>query len=514
VLAGKRKRPGRVYRPWPPAKSPAAITVRQMTYTISDTTVRRQEATGGNSGRVLQAIPPQIHYSGPADAPLEAPQGQELPVLDLPAWKPDSVNGCQPGVDTRFAEYTLVNARKTGVNRRGKRAYRGRGRPVEHYLNTQDSGDRGWTLEPDGVCGLGIKGVKCGSPWCPICGRMTAIKNVKKMEKILPETGALWAIFTLTVDRGPWPGPSGPMECYEDLVGKRALSQFTRRGRRKGKFTGQYLAFLEWQGGRWAHYHVACELTEAFGARLARAAKQGGYAIIKINNEEIAPLWGFGFTSTTFGMDAVKIACYAAAHSAAGRKEIQKTLPVWYDEWRLKTGKKRMQKWSFSRGFWDALKDLEDVGAEELKHPQSDLRDRRRRLAQRSSTPQRPTSVIIAACGNEDSLLYVEIAGAYVDDAGEIKEEGYYRLPLARLPGGVIELVDRLRRAGVDVYQDADGEHWLPLDALRSVRSILDGKWFGWNRLSALGIDDDGLAEVELVSETVESGYEKAQGVP
>ncbi|GAI59924.1 unnamed protein product [marine sediment metagenome] len=280
-----------------------------------------------------------------------------------------------------------------------------------------------------------MKGVKCGSPWCPECGKTVAIKNIRKIEKILSESSAPWASHTLTIDRKRFPGPTGPLDAYEHMRTKRRVARFIREGRRRGLFTGVYFWFLEFQGGVWAHVHIGVELTEAFGARLARAARsKGGHGIIKINNEEIAPLWGLGFTQTSFGVDPVKTACYAMAHGVAGGKDVQRGLPIWYDEWREKTGVQRMQKWTFSRGFWDALKDFEGPG--DSLHPQSDRRDRMRRFADRGSLVQRATSVIIKDCGQTDSLVYLEIEAAFVDEAGEIREEGYYHHALGRLPGG------------------------------------------------------------------------------
>jgi hypothetical protein len=354
---------------------------------------------------------------------------------------------------------------------------------------------------------MGIKGIKCGSPWCPDCGRTVTIKNIKKIEKVLLETSSTWASITLTIDRDRFPGPGGPIDAYEDVRKNRRVSQFIRRGRRQGRFTRSYFGFVEFQGGRWIHIHLCVELTEAFGARLGRAARsKGGRAIIKINNDEIGPLWGLGFTHTRFGVDPAMIACYAAAHGAAGGKEMQRGLPIWYDEWREETGGKRMQKWTFSLGFWDALKKLEGIeGVEKSNHPQSDRRDRRHRMcySEPGEVVQRPTSVIIKACGDTDSLVYAEVQAVFVDLAGEIKEEGYYHHALGRVRGGVVETVDLLRRGGIEVNEDKEGEYLLSLEALRSIRGLLpEAKWFGWDCLPDLGVYYDGYDDVEILSET------------
>ncbi len=394
-------------------------------------------------------------------------------------------------------EYTPASAGRTGVDAMPER-------PARHYLTTPDSCDTGYVRVPKAVCRVGIKGVKCGSAWCLECGKTVAIKYIRKIEKILSESSALWASHTLTVDREGFPGPTGPIDAYEDMRTQRRVARFVRRGRRRGEYTGVYFWFLEFQGGVWVHVHIGVELTEAFGARLARAARsKGGRDIIKINNEEIAPMWGLGFTQTSFGVDPVKTACYAMAHGVAGGKDVQRGLPIWYDEWREKTGGQRMQKWTFSRGFWDALKDFEGPG--DSLHPQSDRRDRMRRIADKGSLVQRPTSVVIQDCGQTDSLVYVEIEATLVDEAGETQEEGYYYHPLGRVPGGVMENVDLLRRAGVLVNEDKEREFSFPLDALASIRALFPaGNWFGYSCLPELGIHCNGYDEVEIVSDIYE----------
>ncbi|GAI70535.1 unnamed protein product [marine sediment metagenome] len=202
-------------------------------------------------------------------------------------------------------------------------------------------------------------------------------------------------------------------------------------------------------------------------------------------------------------MDPVKTACYAMAHGVAGGKDVQRGLPIWYDEWREKTGVQRMQKWTFSRGFWDALKDFEGPG--DSLHPQSDRRDRMRRFADRGSLVQRATSVIIKDCGQTDSLVYLEIEAAFVDEAGEIREEGYYHHALGRLPGGVVENVHLLRRAGLEVSEDKEREYSFSLDALAFMRGLFPaGSWFGYSCLPELGLHCDGYDEVEIVSEIYE----------
>ncbi len=322
-----------------------------------------------------------------------------------------------------------------------------------------------------------VKGQPCGCPWCKKCGWKTPAKIISQTKDFSAGDGAQWAMITLTANRENY---FGPMDCFRQWNGRRALAQFVRRGRRQALFTGRYFAWVEFQGGVWPHYHLCVELTADFAARLARGyRRKRGRGIIEINNDVIAPLWRHGFTCTTFGADPVRAAVYAASYSVSEGKECQRGLPTWYDAWCKVTGKKRMHKWSFSRGFF------EKENAVAKTSPKSPAR-----RSERTSRVQRPTRAILAGCGVRHALFFLDVETTLVDnDTGEILKEGWYRVPIGRVDGNVEDVVKVLRDNGVDVYPDDAAGYSLWPDTLFGVRRLFAGNWFGWHELKAFGLD-------------------------
>ncbi|GAI64402.1 unnamed protein product [marine sediment metagenome] len=236
---------------------------------------------------------------------------------------------------------------------------------------------------------------------------------------------------------------------------------------------------MEFQHGGWAHYHLCIELTPEFAARLARAYKhQGGRGIVEINNSVVGPLWGHGFTYTRESTDPVRAAIYAASYSVKGGKEHQRRLPPWYDEWCRVTDRKRMTKWSRSRGFFDKENDVE------RKAPKPPPRPR----PERCQRVQRATKIVLKECGVRETLVVLEVQCTRIDEkTGEYSEDGWYRKALGRVDEPVSDVVESLRRNGVDVYADDDGSFSLWPNALHAIRRLIHANWFGWHHLKTLG---------------------------
>ncbi len=256
------------------------------------------------------------------------------------------------------------------------------------------------------------------------------------------------------------------------------------------------------RGGVWAHYHLCVELTPEFAASLARAYRRDrGRGIIEINNGVIGPLWRHGFTCTTFGAGPVRAALYAAAYSVSEGKESQQGLPTWYRAWCKATGKKRMHKWSFSKGFWDG----EDTMTRKYARPDPKRRerefDRKRRAFETERRKfnaetevfgelkeQRLTDVIIEGCGKRTTLFCVDVARTLVDDdTGEIVEAGWCGVPIGKVEENVETIVQVLRDNGVDVFAGDRGAYYFSPDAFKHLRRLIPGTWFGWHELKTLG---------------------------
>ncbi|MBA7545832.1 hypothetical protein ES705_38210 [subsurface metagenome] len=322
-----------------------------------------------------------------------------------------------------------------------------------------------------------VKGQPCGCPWCKKCAWRTPAKIISHLKDFRAGDGTQWAMITLTANRENY---FGPMDCYRDWNERRALAHFVREGRRRGLFGERAFAWVEFQGGLWPHYHLCVELTPEFAASLARAyRRERGRGIIEINNSVVEPLWGRGFTCTTYGAGPVRAALYAAAYSVSGGKESQQGLPTWYDTWCRVTGKKRMHKWSFSRGFFDK----ENAVAKTSPKPPV-------RRSERASRLQRPTRAILAGCGVRHALFFLDVETTLIDnDTGEILKEGWYRVPIGRIEGNVEDVAGILRSNGVQVYAEDAGGYSLWPDTLFAVRRLIRGNWFGWHEVKAFGLD-------------------------
>ncbi|GAI80332.1 unnamed protein product, partial [marine sediment metagenome] len=364
------------------------------------------------------------------------------------------------------------------------------------YLTTQNSG--GQVAKTPVRCT--VCGTPCRSPWCPNCGWRTPKKILDFFEDFLAADDTPWVAFTLTADREKY---LEGMDCYERWRTERAVGEFIRRARKAGIIlesdAGRYFAFLEWQDGEWPHYHVCAQVTKAFYTELTDAfQKHRGRGIIEVNNTVIGPLWRHGFTRTTYEMDPVRLALYAAKYAAKQGKEKQAGLPDWYEEWREKTGHSRMTKWSFSQGFWSTL-DLERIGGdddveqsdsrEDPKMSHKPLRKERRKPLRRGA---RSTLAIVQGCGKETCNLFVECRCEVVDEGtGEVIKEGRCNELVGRINKPIGYVLERLRFEGIPLWDDGDkGKKCaFSLGDLRKATKIIGprtGEWFNLAHVLAL----------------------------
>ncbi|MBA7547147.1 hypothetical protein ES705_39549 [subsurface metagenome] len=272
------------------------------------------------------------------------------------------------------------------------------------------------------------------------------------------------------------------MDCFREWNSTRAAAEFVRKGQRHGLFGRRWFRVVEFQGGVWPHYHLCVELTPEFAASLARAyRRKRGRGIIEINNRLLEPLWGRGFTCAMLSASPVRAALYAAGYSVSGGKERQRALPVWYDAWCKVTGKKRMHKWSFSRRFFDK----ENAVPKKFPRPRSEP------PAQSARIVERTTTAILEGCGVRQTMVFIDVETVLVDDAGEIRDEGWSRIPLGKIDETVEDVVETLHRNAIAVDVHAGGEFSLRVDGLvlHAMRSLIPGKWFGWHHLKALGVN-------------------------
>jgi len=208
-----------------------------------------------------------------------------------------------------------------------------------------------------------------------------------------------------TVDRKGYPG--GPMACYEQLRKECPVARMMTRLREGGQFTGRFVYWVEFQGGEWVHYHVMVQLTEQ-GARGLREAyrTRRGKGVIAWKDAHVADAWGRGFVGLKYDYrgDGSRFLGYSVGYGVKSKDLSQVTLPSWWQEYRVATGKTVLQKFSASRAtsgvpFWEK-KPEDDELAGVSKSAEGELR---------SELSRKPVDVRIEECGKSSCNVVVRI---------------------------------------------------------------------------------------------------------